>query len=306
MEMTFILNVIASLLLGFVWVWFFRQIDSFESESRYATFICLFLGMLSPLVTLSVQPFIEGAFDKSDTISLLNYAIFKVGAVEELSKILPFLVILKTSKWVDESVDFIKYPAISAIGFASVENILYAEEHGIDVLQLRAAISVPAHIFFSTVAGYFLWLGVKNQGRFQWMYMGLGFSIGVISHGLFDFFLFTGNTILSLVSLGMVVGFGFYLKKMVFHVVRDSHFYKEEVLPEVFRSGRILFLGLVILFFFIAISKWMIYNDSDFFWDYVQENGIPALIATSVLTVLIALDEKGFKKMLGPGIRNPD
>lgn len=148
MEMTFILNVIASLLLGFVWVWFFRQIDSFESESRYATFICLFLGMLSPLVTLSVQPFIEGAFDKSDTISLLNYAIFKVGAVEELSKILPFLVILKTSKWVDESVDFIKYPAISAIGFASVENILYAEEHGIDVLQLRAAISVPAHIFF--------------------------------------------------------------------------------------------------------------------------------------------------------------
>jgi len=295
---SFILNTIAALLLGFFWLRFFRQVDAFEKESWKASLACLGLGLLSPLITLIISPFFGDVFDQESTSGLLGYAIIQVAAVEEFSKILPFLFILYKTRWVNESIDFIKYPALSAIGFATTENILYAMEHGMEVLQYRAVLSFPGHLFFSMISGWFLHLGMRQSGGFPAPWFFAGYLIGVLAHGLYDFFLFTGEWA-SILSIALAAVFAFYIKKMIFWTIRDSEFFDEKKLPEIFRAGRFLWLGMIFLFLYTSVSAGILSGNINAIVAYIIENGIPALITTSILMALVGIDEKGFRKVLG-------
>lgn len=296
--LTFLLNAAAALMLGFFWLRFFRHVDGFEKESWKASIICLSLGLLSPVLTIVITPFIEGNFDRSATDGLLGYAIFQVGAVEEFSKILPFLILLFRTNWINESVDYIKYPAVAAIGFATSENLLYAMDHGIEVLRFRAVLCIPGHVFFSSICGFFLYKGYKATGRFSTPHFFAGFSLGVLAHGFYDFFLFT-QSVLSVLSLVMAGFFAFWIKKMLFISIRDSEYFDAALLPEIFKAGRHLFLGMVLLFVLISVSVGVnsgIWQDA---LDYALENGIQAIITTAILMMLIGMDEKGYRKVLG-------
>jgi RsiW-degrading membrane proteinase PrsW (M82 family) len=296
--LTFLLNSFAALLLGFFWLRFFRHVDGFEKESVKASFVCLAMGLLSPVVTFAISPFIEGTFDRESVDGLLGFAIFQVGAVEEFSKILPFLILLFRTNWINESVDFVKYPAVSAIGFATTENILYAMQHGLEVLQFRAVLSLPGHVFFSSVCGFMLYRGFRKYQEFSVWYLLAGFSIGVLAHGLYDFFLFT-ESFLGVVSLVMAGFFTFYIKKMLFISLRDSEYFNADLLPEIFKAGRHLFLGMLILFFLISLSAGLNSGNWKDSVDYAFSNGIPALVTTGIMMALIGLDEKGYRKVLG-------
>jgi RsiW-degrading membrane proteinase PrsW (M82 family) len=296
--LAFVLNTIAALSLGIFWLRFFRQVDGFEKESWRASLICLVMGLLSPLITFIISPFLDGFFNKQELVGLLGHAVFQVGAVEELSKILPFLILLLKTDWINESIDYIKYPAISAIGFATTENILYTMENGLDVLQFRAVLCIPGHIFFTSVCGFFLYKGYKNQNRFSPLHFLLGYSIGVLAHGFYDFFLFTRSS-LAIFSFGLAAVFVVLIKRIIFHSIRDSEFFDESKLPEIFRAGRQLLLGMVFLFFFTALSAGVVNGTFDASIEYAKSNGIMALITTGIFLVLIGLDEKGYRKVLG-------
>lgn len=296
--LSLILNSFAALLLGFFWLRFFRQVDAFEKESWRASLICLGSGLLSPLITLIISPLFGDVFDQNTGSGLLAYAVIQVGAVEEFSKILPFLFILYKTSWIDESIDFVKYPALSAIGFATTENILYAASHGMEVLQYRAVLSVPGHVFFSMITGWFLYRGIRQDGGFPWLYFLAGYLVGILAHGLYDYFLFIGG-LFSMISLILAAFFAFGIKKMIFYSIRDSEFYSSEKLPEIFRAGRFLWLGMVLLFLFTAASAGIISGNPQDIPDYILSNGIPAIITTVILTSLIGIDEKGFRKVLG-------
>lgn len=296
--LSLILNTIAALLLGFFWLRFFRQVDAFEKESWKASLTCLGLGLLSPLVTLIISPFFGETFDQKSAAGLLGYAVIQVAAVEEFSKILPFLYILYKTRWINESIDFIKYPALSAIGFATTENILYAMEHGMEVLQYRAVLSFPGHLFFSMITGWFLFRGMRQSGGFPLPWFVAGYIIGVLAHGLYDFFLFTGGWA-SVFSFALAAVFALYIKKMIFWAIRDSEYYDEGKLPEIFRAGRFLWLGMIFLFLYSSASAAILSGNADSAIDYIIGNGIPALISTSILMALVGIDEKGFRKVLG-------
>jgi len=296
--LTFIVNTVASLLLGFFWLRFFRQADGFEKESWRASLICLGMGLLSPLVTFAIDPFMEGTFDRNQLDGLLGFALFQVGALEEFSKILPFLILLTKTNWINESTDYIKYPAVSAIGFATTENILYAMEHGVDVLQFRAVLSLPGHVFFSSVCGYILYQGYRRTGGFSPSYFFYGFSAGFLAHGFYDFFLFTESS-LYLLSLMMAGFFSWAIKRMIFSCIYDSEFHEESRLPEIFRAGRHLIAGMFFLFLFTTISSGILKEDWSVALDYAITNGPSAIFTTVILMLLIGLDEKGYRKALG-------
>ena len=296
--LSFFLNSIAALLLGFFWLRFFRQVDGFEKESWKASLSCLGMGLLSPLVTFFLSPFLNGFFDTESGNGLLGYAIIKVGMIEEFSKILPFLILLVKTDWIDESVDYIKYPALSAIGFATTENILYAVEHGMEVLHYRAVLALPGHVFFSAVCGFFLFRGSRMGSRFSPFHFLAGFCLGVLAHGLYDYFLFLGS-VYSIISVVMAGLFSFYLKKMIFFSLRDSRFFNAGLLPEIFRAGRQLFLGMFLLFVFNSLSAALLQENTDAAAIYARDNGLPAMLSTLVLMFLLGLDEKGYRKVLG-------
>lgn len=303
--MDLLLSVLGSLLLGGVWLWFFRRIDSFEPESWKATFTCLFLGAVSPLfieAVVGLSPFLGSLSNDKPGVPLLQFAIFRVAMVEELVKAVPFLTILLFTRWINESVDYIKYPALSAMGFATVENILYASRYGIDVLQIRGILCVSGHIFYSALAGYFLWLGHARGGMLLAIpALLLGFALGVLAHGLYDYFLFendfTENSGIGLVSVVLCGGFMYAFNKMLLVSLRESHFFSPQVLRTVYGAGMGLFIGLGLIFGFIGLSLALRNGTWLAALSYWMENGIQALAGTATLTFLLALDRKDIRKL---------
>jgi len=296
------LPILGSLLLGYVWLRFFRKIDSFEQESWKATFICLALGAASPHLLdpiIGLSPFLNSLNSKSTGVALLEFTIFRVAAVEELAKLIPFLGIFILSGWVNESVDYIKYPALSALGFATAENILYSSSYGVDVLHIRGLLCVSGHIFFSSLPGYFLWrcrnlsLIVRLAGTF------FGYCLGTFCHGTYDFFLFqdeNGGTALGMLSVFLCVGFMFVFKRMLIHTLKESAFFNPSVIKVIISAGQNLFIGLAGIFMFIGMSKALQSGQFDSALVYWRSNLLFASIGTLVLSSLLALDRKDFLK----------
>ncbi|MCK6461685.1 MAG: PrsW family glutamic-type intramembrane protease [Planctomycetes bacterium] len=107
----------------------------------------------------------------------------RVGLVEELMKLLPFLVFIYRHREFDEPMDGIVYAVAVALGFATVENALYATAYGGDILVYRAFTSTLAHVAFTGLWGYAFGLRARRVR---------GFAAGVALHGAYDLLLSPG------------------------------------------------------------------------------------------------------------------
>jgi protease PrsW len=120
-----------------------------------------------------------------------------VALLEELLKLLILLVIFPR-RFFDEPVDGIVYAVMVGMGFATVENLFYAERFGIETLWLRAFTAVPAHLVFAIVMGYYLgkakFLSVKGaetpriRERNRLIIKGL--IVAMLLHGTYDWLMF--------------------------------------------------------------------------------------------------------------------
>lgn len=292
------LSIIGSLLLGLVWLKFFRKIDSFEPESWKATFLCLGMGAVSPLLLeplVGLSPFLKNLDQKSTGGDLLQFALFRVAALEELVKILPFILVLNITNWVDESVDYIKYPALSALGFATIENMIYAHSYGVDVLHIRGILCVSGHIFYTALPGYFYWISRNKSMQTRILYSISGYSIGLLSHGFYDYFIFedqNSGTTLGILSVLLCVGFMYAFKRMIVETIRKSHFYNPLVLAKIYSAGYSLFWGLTGIFVFIGIALGIENGNIASSFAYWLENGLFALVGIAILYGLLAIDTK--------------
>ena len=294
--------ILGSLLLGYVWLRFFRKIDSFEPESWKATFLCLSMGAASPFLLdpiIGLSPFLKSLDGASTGAALFEFALFRVAAVEELAKLIPFLGILFLSRWVDESVDYIKYPALSALGFATAENMLYANSYGVDILHIRGLLCVSGHIFYTSLAGYFLWRNRNESLVFRLTGLLTGYCLGTLCHGTYDFFLFqdeNAGTALGLLSVLLCVVFMFAFKRMMIHTLKESDFFNPSVLKIILSAGRNLFGGLAGIFIFIGMAKALEAGQLNAAIKYWHENILFASIGTLILYLLLSLDQKDIQK----------
>ena len=92
----------------------------------------------------------------------------------------------------DEPYDGIMYSVAAALGFATVENVLYVISQGAGAGVLRAFLAVPGHAFDGVLMGYFLGLAKfqKTDARGNWL-SGFGFGLAVFAHGIYDFIIFS-------------------------------------------------------------------------------------------------------------------
>lgn len=119
-------------------------------------------------------------------------ALVIVGLVEEGWK---FLVV-RGYAWnrpeFDEPYDGSMYSITAALGFATLENILYVLTGGFGVGVMRAFLAVPAHAFDGVVMGYFLgeakFAGTVRRSHFL---SAVGLGLAVLAHGVYDFIVFT-------------------------------------------------------------------------------------------------------------------
>jgi RsiW-degrading membrane proteinase PrsW (M82 family) len=118
-----------------------------------------------------------------------------VALVEELIKFGAVRIKAYFSPHFNEVMDGIVYAVAAALGFATIENIVYVLQHGLSVAIVRAFLSVPGHAVWAGIMGFYLGLAKckttsKSQERWQ-IIKGVG--IAIVLHGLYDILVFSEN-----------------------------------------------------------------------------------------------------------------
>jgi protease PrsW len=164
-----------------------------SSASKKYLLVCFFWGMLSTVPAIVIQLSAKALLgDISGDASIFYYAFYAfiiVACSEEGSKFAVVKWYAYPKKVFDEPANGIIYSVMVAMGFATVENIGYVQQHGIGTAVLRMLVSVPAHAAFGTIMGYYTGLAKLNKEK-SILYFIKGLSGAVFFHGVFDFFLF--------------------------------------------------------------------------------------------------------------------
>ncbi len=180
----FILAVIPGLAICYL---IFRM-DKYEREPLWALLFCFFLGMLATIPAIGIQDWsgvISGIKTQSAAITFIaSFGV--IAASEEIAKCAVLLIAAFPRKFFNEPVDGIVYAVLIGMGFATVENLVYAYNFGMDTTLVRAFTAVPAHFVFAIVQGYFIGLAkFQPTRRIKLILLGLGISI--VMHGVYDF-----------------------------------------------------------------------------------------------------------------------
>lgn len=212
-EFLLFLSILPSIALG---VMIYKK-DIVEKESPGLLFK-LFLGgaigsvILTLLLSTVLEPIIPDLEDSNNNfIYLAITTFFKVALVEEFSK----WIFLKKITWKNKEFNYIYdaivYAVFVALGFATIENIIYVlgSEGGISIAILRAILSVPGHAFDGVFMGYYYGLAkqAKINDNIKLFKRNMIFSllIPVVFHFIFDYLLLSENSILLILYLVFII-----------------------------------------------------------------------------------------------------
>jgi protease PrsW len=123
--------------------------------------------------------------------SYIWYAFAVVAFSEEGSKFLVLRLYAYPKKVFREPFDGVIFSVMIGMGFATVENIEYVRQFGLETGVSRFFLAIPAHASFAVLMGYPV--GRAKFERQRQRKAGLllkGLAMAVLFHGSFDFFLF--------------------------------------------------------------------------------------------------------------------
>jgi RsiW-degrading membrane proteinase PrsW (M82 family) len=230
--MVYILLAVA-VLPGLAICYYIWQRDKHEPEPKHFLQWCFFFGVIStvPAVLLEGLGQSLGIIANHDFVMTFMFAVFVVGLSEELSKFVFLRYYIYPKDEFDEPMDGIVYSVMISMGFATLENILYVFQGGIEVGILRMFTAVPAHAAFAVIMGYFVGMAKFHPNPHQrFMLLNTGLAGAVIIHGLYDFFIFQQNyPSLAILTLGtLVIAIIMSMKMIKSHVSISPHKDAEE------------------------------------------------------------------------------
>ena len=202
-----------------------------EKEPKKLLLSLYGLGIVSCFITVTLSFMIEFFFPVMKTpnteefIYLFIYCFVKIAFVEEFCKWIFSYSIGWNNKEFDHRYDAIVYSVFVALGFATLENILYCVHYGIYVSFLRCIISVPSHAFFAIIMGYFISEAKFETSRSkQDYYMMMSLLIPTILHGVYDLLISIGNTMLIpfLVFVAFLYIFGIVSVKKILNLEKKD------------------------------------------------------------------------------------
>ena len=165
------------------WMWFFYRRDRWEPEPKRLVLKLFLLGALSAAPVYWIQTHLPGGH-------VLLFDLFvRVAFVEEFFKILPVLLFACWHRQFNEPMDGIIYAIAAALGFATVENVLYGVLFDSPRLILyRAFSSTLAHVGFSGILGYHVGRA-KFMPRLGKRRTALALLGVTVVHGVYDWML---------------------------------------------------------------------------------------------------------------------
>lgn len=210
-------------------------LDKHEKEGAIPLLITFALGCLSALPAVGLQMLaVKFGLDSTAHLGYLLFYVFIVVAFsEELVKMAMLLLYPYPRPFFNEPMDGIVYTIMIGMGFAVVENIIYANNFGLETVMIRSFTAVPAHAIFAVFMGYFVGLS-KFHPESKWKLIGFGFLLAVGIHGVYDFFILQQyyEWLMGFGLLTVIVGS--YLSWLLIKDHRDNSPFKETVADAVF------------------------------------------------------------------------
>ena len=114
------------------------------------------------------------------------------GFVEELAKWVVLVAAVYHWDEFDEPLDGVVYGVAVALGFATLENILFVTRLGLGVAWQRALFAVPAHALFGATMGYYAGRAKFDRGGEAVARPRALSARAVGFHGLYDYALHRG------------------------------------------------------------------------------------------------------------------
>ena len=193
-------------------LWFFYTRDKYEREPKRLVAKTFAYGLLSPILAFPVELFGGSIIPQSDYLpTLFLHVLLVVGLTEEGVKLICVRLAAYRSNAFNEVMDGIVYTAAAALGFATVENVLYALTRGLGATLIRAVTSVPGHALLGGIMGYYVGAAKFTPSKETDLTLE-GLVIAMILHGLYDFVIFAfptpwnlSLTVLLLISMAVIL-----------------------------------------------------------------------------------------------------
>lgn len=204
--MLFSLCIIPSLIL----LWYVYIKDKVEKEPFYLLLL-LFLGgiiactisILLSILSKQYICFLNSAYTDMNIFQIIFKVLFTIVIIEEGSKWIINYITIWRNKNFKHIYDPIVYCTFVAIGFATLENIIYGitfSSHGIAPIIMRGFISVPSHAVFGIFMGYYLGISknalMYNKIKQSRKYRLLSILVPIYLHLVYDLFLVKKNFIM--------------------------------------------------------------------------------------------------------------
>lgn len=184
-----ILYLIQALLYSSLWMVYLKKLDIFNAEKWLHIILVFCVGFFTPFILdLLPNSITYPSFTGDKFHDLIQYFLH-VGIVEEFSKIIFFIAILKLTKLIDEPIDYLIYASLLALGFSANENVLYMNYHSAEVLGSRGLICSFAHMFFTSVAIYGFVEGRYRYRKYAFIYFIIFFFLAALHHAVYDWIL---------------------------------------------------------------------------------------------------------------------
>lgn len=144
------------------------------------------------------------ALAATNPVGLLAYALLAIGPIEELAKLVPFLVVIVRFREFDEPIDGIIYASFIGLGFAAAENLYYLQFLTPLEAAARGFASPVVHMLFASIWGHQI-----GQAHMRGTSIGMaalrGLAISAILHGLYDFVVLLNPTFALPVAAALIV-----------------------------------------------------------------------------------------------------
>ncbi len=207
--------------LFFLWRIYLR--NRYRPDPKHLVARTFLLGVAAAVPISLVESLIGDGKTMAQGAATVGAAAFTAfivaGVVEELGKYLVVRSTVQDSPYCDEPMSGLVFASAAALGFASIENVVYMVEHGASVIVLRAPTSTVAHVAFSALWGYPFGAakspGADGLARAR---LALGLVAAIVAHGFYDYFLMKPDPSywMTIVVLAITVaGFAFLLRRAV-------------------------------------------------------------------------------------------
>ncbi|TND10565.1 MAG: hypothetical protein FD123_207 [Bacteroidetes bacterium] len=206
-------GLLGAFLVLLIWLFFLHKVGFVAPMKWTHSALAVCIGFITALFAWLIYAFYEYTLDFERNGEILNdalYCFLGIGVIEELIKLIPFLVILRFTNIIQKPIHYILVASFSALGFAFFENLLYISQSGLSVIHARALTACVAHMLSSAVIAYGFVLGRYRYPGKTWLWVPLMFLLSALAHGFYDFWLLNEK-----VQDWFFVTFFFYLSEIL-------------------------------------------------------------------------------------------